>query len=79
MADKQKSPKPFQSAALTSAVLSYLVGPLLIGVFGGRWLDDQWGTAPLFMVIGLLAGLGGGVYGLVRLLNRYLGNGDDQK
>ncbi|WP_407690165.1 AtpZ/AtpI family protein [Salibacterium qingdaonense] len=79
MADKHKSPKPFQSAALTSAVLSYLVGPLLIGIFAGRWLDDKWGTAPFIMIIGLLAGLATGVYGLTRLLEHYLKDGDDRK
>ncbi|MGY4688414.1 AtpZ/AtpI family protein [Salibacterium sp. K-3] len=79
MADKEKPSKPFQSAALTSAVLSYLVGPLLIGFFAGRWLDDKLGTSPFIMLIGLLTGMAAGIYGLVRLLSRYLGNGDDRK
>lgn len=69
--------KPFRAMALTSAVLSYLVGPILIGIFSGRWLDGQFETKPLFLIVGLLAGLAGGVYGLVRLLGEYLG--DDQE
>ncbi|SFE61366.1 AtpZ/AtpI family protein [Alteribacillus iranensis] len=68
--------KPFQTMALTSAILSYLVGPLLIGLFGGKWLDGKAGTEPLFLIVGLLAGLGAGVYGLVRLLREV---GDDQE
>ncbi|RSL29664.1 AtpZ/AtpI family protein [Salibacterium salarium] len=78
MTDKRKPQKPFQSMAVSSAILSYLVGPFLIGVFGGRWLDSKLETDPLFMIIGLLAGLGGGVYGLVRLLGHYLGDEDQE-
>ncbi|SDI04233.1 Putative F0F1-ATPase subunit Ca2+/Mg2+ transporter [Alteribacillus persepolensis] len=77
MAKDNKPPKSFQTMALTSAVLSYLVGPVLIGIFSGRWLDAQFGTAPFLLIVGLLAGLAGGVYGLVRLLGKYLG--DDQE
>ncbi|WP_240376164.1 AtpZ/AtpI family protein [Bacillus piscicola] len=68
--------KPFQAMALTSAILSYLVGPLLIGIFGGKWLDERTGTEPLFLIIGLLSGLGAGVYGLVRLLGQ-VGDGEE--
>lgn len=68
--------KPFQAMALTSAILSYLVGPLLIGVFGGKWLDSKAGTEPLFLIVGLFAGLGAGVYGLVSLLRDI---GDDSE
>ncbi|MDQ0297824.1 F0F1-type ATP synthase assembly protein I [Salibacterium salarium] len=74
MTDKRKPQKPFQSMVLSSAVLSYLVGPILAGIFGGRWLDEKLATDPLFMIIGLFVGLGGGIYGLVRLLGHYLGD-----
>ncbi|HHY22141.1 MAG TPA: AtpZ/AtpI family protein [Bacilli bacterium] len=58
---------------LTSSVLSYLVGPILVGVFGGNWLDGRFGTKPFMLIIGLLLGLATGVYGLIRLLRKYLG------
>ncbi|MFB4163313.1 AtpZ/AtpI family protein [Alteribacillus sp. JSM 102045] len=77
MTNEKKPPKSFQTMALTSAVLSYLVGPVLIGIFSGRWLDGQFGTEPLFLIVGLLGGIASGVYGLVRLLEKYLG--DDQE
>ncbi|MBS1261331.1 MAG: hypothetical protein MAG453_00652 [Calditrichaeota bacterium] len=31
----------------------------------GRWLDGQLGTSPLFLIIGVLWGAGGGTYWLV--------------
>ncbi|MDA3129967.1 AtpZ/AtpI family protein [Aliibacillus thermotolerans] len=74
MAGKNKPSRPLRSMALASSILSYLVGPVLVGVFGGRWLDGKFATEPLFLVIGLLAGLMAGVYGLVRLLKQYLGD-----
>ena len=53
---------PFQAMALMSAILSQLVGSILIGIFGGRWLDKQWDTEPLFLLIGLFIGLAAGIY-----------------
>jgi len=33
---------------------------LLIGVVGGRWVDDQAGTSPLFVLLGLFVGITAG-------------------
>jgi F0F1-type ATP synthase assembly protein I len=57
--------------ALMSAILSQLVGSVLVGLFLGRWLDGFVGTEPLFLIIGLLIGLAGGVYAMLRLVNHY--------
>ncbi len=39
---------------------------LLGGVFGGIWLDDKWGTDPILTVVGSLAGIGIGLYIVIR-------------
>lgn len=62
-----------KAMALYTTILSYLVGSILTGVFLGRWMDRLFDTFPLFLIIGLLLGLGGGVYGLVRLLHKFTG------
>ncbi|WP_174734256.1 AtpZ/AtpI family protein [Mesobacillus harenae] len=62
---------PFQAMALMSAILSQLVGSVLIGIFSGRWLDRIAGTEPLFLIIGLLIGLAAGVYALLRLVHHF--------
>ena len=62
---------PFPAMALMSAILSQLAGSVLAGVFLGRWLDRNMGTEPLFLVVGLLAGLAAGVYGVFRLVHHY--------
>lgn len=68
---KQNNRHPFQAMALMSAILSQLVGSVLIGIFGGRWLDDQFGTGPLFLIIGLLLGLAAGIYAMLRMIQHF--------
>lgn len=67
----KKNRHPFQSMALMSAILSQLVGSVLVGIFGGRWLDSVTGTAPLFLIIGLLLGLAAGVTAMIRLIQHF--------
>ncbi|MFD2446778.1 AtpZ/AtpI family protein [Bacillus sp. CGMCC 1.16607] len=57
--------------ALMSAILSQLVGSILIGIFAGRWCDRLFETGPLFLIIGLLIGLAAGVYAMLRLVQHF--------
>ncbi|OLO42276.1 hypothetical protein BTR23_03370 [Alkalihalophilus pseudofirmus] len=72
----KKAPKPYRAMALMTAITSYLVGPVIVGVLVGRWLDSFFDKSPLFMIIGLFLGLGSGIYGLIQLLGSYLGEDD---
>lgn len=60
----QKDRNPFKAMALMSAILGQLVGSILIGIFSGRWLDQHWGTEPIFLIIGLFIGLTAGIYAM---------------
>ncbi|KIY22470.1 MULTISPECIES: AtpZ/AtpI family protein [Mesobacillus] len=62
---------PFQAMALMSAILSQLVGSILIGIFSGRWLDRTFGTEPLFLLLGVLIGLSAGVFAMLRLIQHF--------
>jgi ATP synthase protein I len=68
---RQKDRNPFQSMAITSAILSQLVGSVLVGIFAGRWLDSKTGTEPLFLIIGLLLGLAAGIYAMIKLVKHF--------
>nr|WP_036821382.1 AtpZ/AtpI family protein [Pontibacillus yanchengensis] len=59
--------------ALTSGILSQLAGCTLVGIFFGRWLDNQFTTSPLFLILGLFAGLAAGTYGTIHLVRKYTG------
>ncbi|MGM7703074.1 AtpZ/AtpI family protein [Pseudalkalibacillus sp. Hm43] len=69
---------PFHSMALMSGILSQLVGTILVGIFGGMWLDRTFDTAPFLMIIGLFLGLAAGVYGTIKLIQRFFGEEGEQ-
>ena len=46
----------------------------LIGALGGRWVDEQLGTLPIFSIAGFLAGAGAGARIMYQLINRFLAN-----
>jgi len=68
---RQKDRNPFKAMALMSAILSQLVGSVLIGIFVGKWLDRTVGTEPLFLIIGLLIGLSAGIYAMMSLVQHF--------
>lgn len=57
--------------ALYSAILSQLVGSVLIGVFTGMWLDERFGTAPFFMIICLFIGITAGVWAMLQTVRKF--------
>lgn len=68
---RRKNRSPFIAMGLMSAILSQLVGSVLIGVFAGRWLDEAVGMKPLFLIIGLLLGLAAGIFAMLRLIQHF--------
>lgn len=44
-----------------------LVLSVLVGLFGGRWLDEELGTAPWLQWVGLGFGLAAGIRSVVRV------------
>lgn len=47
-----------------------LAGPLLIFIGGGIFLDSKAGTAPLFILIGVLLGIAGSGFALYDLVRK---------
>lgn len=62
---------PFHAAAIMSAILSQLVGSILIGIYAGIRLDRWIKTEPLFLIVGLLLGLAVGIYSMLLLVHHY--------
>lgn len=71
-----QNPKRFKQTmralALMSTISSYLLGSILVGVFGGKWLDSYFGTNSLFLILGLFLGLGTGAYGVIMVIRHFL-------
>ena len=57
------------AAAFRFIGVGWFVGvSILLGVLGGLWLDNEFNTGPLFVIIGLLFGLVTAGYGMYRML-----------
>ncbi|MGP4038892.1 AtpZ/AtpI family protein [Gracilibacillus sp. D59] len=72
MSPPQKS--PYHGLAIYSAILSQIVGGPLIGLFIGRTIDKYLSTSPLFLIIGLLLGIGAGLYGTIHYVRNLSGD-----
>ncbi len=68
---KKKDHRGLRAMGLYSAILSQLTGPVLLGIFSGRWLDNRYQMEPLFLILCLLIGLAAGIYAVVRTINYY--------
>lgn len=56
------------SAAAFTGLGIQLVASVLLGLYGGRWLDGKLGTAPWLLVAGAFLGAFAGFYGMYRSL-----------
>jgi F0F1-type ATP synthase assembly protein I len=64
MGEKNTTTTP--AALFFITVGSTIVGSIVGGLLFGLWLDGVVHTSPLFLLIGLLLGIGGAVAALVR-------------
>jgi ATP synthase protein I len=62
---------PLQAMALYTAILTQLVGSVLIGAFTGMWLDERFGTAPLLLVLCLFTGIAFGVWAMFQTVRKF--------
>ena len=63
--------------ALFSEIGIVLLATVLVGVLAGYWADQQLRTLPLFLLVGLFAGLAVGAGVVYRLINRFLAEAED--
>lgn len=57
----------------------FIAACILIGAFGGLWLDNKFDTEPLFIIGGLLVGLVIAVYGVYRMIRPLMNNRQDKE
>jgi len=63
--------------ALFSEIGLVLLVTTLAGVLAGYWVDQQLGSVPVFVIVGLMVGMGMGALAVRRLINRFLATFDD--
>ena len=73
MSEPSNNRQLMKAFALMTTISSYLVGAILIGVFGGRWVDDQFNGGGIFLVLGMLVGLATAIYGIFKAVQQFMG------
>jgi len=64
-----KDSSSFRQISLLAAVPALLIAAPLVGIFGGQWLDEKFGTDPYLTIAGVILGFaaaGMEIYGLVK-------------
>ncbi|MCD6299573.1 MAG: AtpZ/AtpI family protein [Dehalococcoidales bacterium] len=57
----------------------YVGGSVILGVFGGRWLDTKLDITPVGVIAGLLLGLVVAFYGVWKMLAPFIGKKKDKE
>ncbi|MGZ0051732.1 AtpZ/AtpI family protein [Brevibacillus gelatini] len=67
-----KIDNPWRAITLVTLIGVDMAVCVIAGVLLGKYLDGLFATNPLFLMVGLLAGLGIGVYSVYRIIRGYL-------
>ncbi|QRG70826.1 AtpZ/AtpI family protein [Brevibacillus choshinensis] len=67
-----KIDNPWRAITLVTLIGVDMAICVIAGVFLGKYLDGLFASNPLFLMVGLLAGLGIGVYSVYRIIRGYL-------
>lgn len=62
-----------QALALTTAIGMELAITVVLGYFGGRYLDQMFDTGPWLLLVGVLSGLAAGTLSVYKTLKGFLG------
>jgi ATP synthase protein I len=69
-----------REVALRFIGVGWFVGiSILLGVWGGLWLDAKFGTAPILVIVGLILGLAVAFYGVYRMFLPLIRNKGDKE
>ena len=53
----------------------FVAGYIILGILGGRWLDNKFNNSePLWIIVGLILGILVAFYGLYNMLRPFIGN-----
>lgn len=61
----------FQALALATTIGAELAIMVVLGYYGGHYLDEKLGSEPWFMLAGILVGLAFGVAGIYKVLQGF--------
>jgi len=57
----------------------FVAGSIILGILGGRWLDNKFNNSePLWIIVGLILGILVAFYGVYNMLRPFIGNNQDR-
>ena len=57
--------KDYENLGLITQIGMIMIIPIFVGLFGGKWLDDQLNTGNIFLLLGIILGV------VIAFLNLY--------
>lgn len=61
----------FKALALATTLGVEIAATVVLGYYGGRYLDEKFATEPWFMLGGILVGLAAGIIGIYKTLQMF--------
>ena len=52
----------------------YIAIAIVLGIWGGNWLDEKFDTGPLLLIIGLILGIAVAVLGAYNMMKPFINN-----
>ena len=52
----------------------FIAGAIILGILGGRWLDNRMNSEPVWLIVGLILGIAVAIFGVYSMLKPFLGN-----
>lgn len=62
---------PLSALAMASSISVEMAGTTVVGFMFGRWADSKLHTDPWLMLLGLLLGMAGGMWGVFLILEAF--------
>ncbi len=67
-------------AALRLTGVGFFIGIcIILGIFGGLWLDNRLNTKPTFLLVGMVLGIVIAGFGVYQMLQPFLNNKRDKE
>ena len=62
---------PYLALGLVSGIGFNWAASILVGLYGGRWLDSHFRTVQTFTIIGIILGTVAGAFGTYQMVSRF--------
>ncbi|MBE0466423.1 MAG: AtpZ/AtpI family protein [Candidatus Desulforudis sp.] len=79
MDDQKSFHRALRAFAVGSTLAFQFAACVVLGVLGGRYLDELWGTGPWLLLVGVLAGLAAGTLSIYRSVRWFIPQNEADK